>query len=286
MLFKGMLFSLAFAGVLSHSVFAGDVFAGDVFASTVIADTAECDFTSACDTALGCDSSGSCDSFGSCGSIGSCSSAVDCGHGFLSGLKSRLRKSDHCFDDFISPMIDFVHFEDPRTLTELRPIFFTHQFPSFLGPSQIPADGSAQLFALQFRIALTERLSLIAVKDGYVIDNSEGALDGLLDSGWADVTAGLKYNLIRDPQSGTLFSTGFTYEIPIGSEQTLQSVGDGEFHLFASGGQRFLDGNAHWLTSVGYQLPVDDAVQASSVHWLNHFDVKITDRVYLFTENS
>jgi hypothetical protein len=183
-------------------------------------------------------------------------------------------------------MIDFVHFEDPRNLTELRPIFMTHQFPGTLGPGAIPAGGSVQLFALQFRLALTERLSLIAVKDGYAIDNSEGALDGLLASGWVDVTAGLKYNLVRNTQTGTLLSGGFTYEIPMGSEQTLQSVGDGEFHFFATGGQRLADGNAHILSSFGWQIPVDQSVQSTTVHWNNHFDVKVTDDVYLFTENS
>ncbi|TWU65761.1 hypothetical protein V7x_13100 [Crateriforma conspicua] len=236
---------------------------------------------------MGCDQA--CDDFG-CDAYG-CDAGCDslgcdpCG--CLASLKRCLRPSDHCFDDFISPMIDFVHFEDPRNLTELRPIFVTHQFPGTLGPNNIPAGGSAQLFALQFRIALTERLSLIAVKDGYIIDSSEGALDSLvLDSGWADVTAGLKYNLIRNTRTGTLLSGGFTYEIPMGSEKAAQAVGDGEFHFFVSGGQRFLDGQAHWLSSFGWQLPVDQSVQSTTVHWNNHFDVKLTDRVYLFTENS
>ena len=201
-------------------------------------------------------------------------------------IDSLLRPSDRCFDDFISPMIDFVHFEDPRTLTELRPIFIHHNFPSTLGPANISAGGSIQLIAAQFRLALTDRLSLIAVKDGYIIDNSEGALNGLLDSGWADVTAGLKYNLIRNVQSGTLLSGGFTYEIPIGSEDALQSVADGEFHFFASGGQRLAGGNAHVLSSIGYQVPVDNNAQSTTIHWNNHFDVRLTDTVYLFTENS
>ncbi|WP_419188952.1 hypothetical protein [Stieleria marina] len=191
-----------------------------------------------------------------------------------------VRPSDRCFDDFISPMINFVFFEDPRNVTELRPIFVTHNVPESLG------GGSIQLYALQFRIALTERLSLIAVKDGYIVDNTDGAIDTLLDDGWADVSAGLKYNLLRDVESGTLASFGFTYEIPLGSEKALQGLGDGEFHVFGTAGQRLLDGNAHILSSVGYRFPVDDDVQSSSIHWSNHLDVKLTDRVYAFTENA
>jgi hypothetical protein len=198
-------------------------------------------------------------------------------------LKGLVKPSDHCFDDFISPMINFVFFEDPRTVTELRPIFVNHWVPDTIG-NNIPADGTIELYALQFRAALTERLSLIAVKDGFIVDGTGGALDTLLDDGWAAVTAGLKYNLYRDPQSGTLGSVGFTYEIPVGSQRTLQDVGDGEFHLFFTGGQRFLNGNAHWLSSVGYRIAVDDDVQNSAIHWSNHLDLRLSAWSYVFTE--
>ncbi|MEM9588736.1 MAG: hypothetical protein AAGA03_15750 [Planctomycetota bacterium] len=259
--------ALAFSVGLSsdRSAAASDCSAGCCDTSILACDTC-CD--SGCD-ALGC---------GSCGSdsrFGSITEKLD--------QISWINPSDRCFDDFISPMINFVFFEDPRTVTEVRPIYVNHWVPNTIG-NAIPAGGSIQLYAMQFRIALTERLSLIAVKDGFIVDQTEGALDTLLDDGWADVTAGLKYNLLRDPKSGTLLSAGFTYELPIGSTSALQDVGDGEFHLFATGGQRFCGGNAHWLSSFGYRLPVDRAVQNSAVHWSNHFDVKLTDRTYFVTE--
>ena len=253
----------------------------------------QCDGT--CDSMLTSCSDAVCDCMGDACDAAGCDSCGGSRFGCLDRLESIaqrinrrgwIKPSDRCFDDFISPMIDFVHFEDPRNLTELRPIFVHHRFPSTLGPGAIPAGGDIQLFAAQFRIALTDRLSLIAVKDGYVIDNSEGTLDTILDSGWVDVTAGLKYNFLRNTETGTLGSAGFTYEIPLGREATLQALGDGEFHFFASGGQRLMCGNAHLLTSFGWQLPVDQSVQSTTVHWNNHFDVKLTDTVYLFTENS
>jgi hypothetical protein len=228
-------------------------------------------------------STAACDGLG-CGGPGcdeGCDSCLDsCGAGFMCGL---IKPSDHCFDDFISPMINFVHFEDPRTLTELRPIFVNHWVPSTIG-NNIDAGGSIQLMAVQFRVALTERLSLIGVKDGYIWDNTDGALDTLLDDGWASVTAGLKYNLLRNTQSGTLASVGATYELPVGSRSALQDVGDGEFHFFATGGQRFLDGNAHWLSAFGWRVPSDGFLQTESIHWSNHFDVKVTESLYLLTE--
>ncbi len=214
--------------------------------------------------------------------------------GFLSGQlggfighDKLIKPTDHCFDDFVSPMINFVFFEDPRDLTEIRPIFVHHNFPDRIGTGgAVPAGGSLQLYALQFRARLTDRLSLIAVKDGFAVDQSGGALDTVIDDGWAAVTAGLKYNLVRDPEAGTLVSTGFTYEIPIGSRRLLQDVADGEFHFFVSAGQRLLDGDAHWMTNFGYRMPVDSSAQNSAVRWSNHLDLRLTEKLYVFTESS
>ena len=198
-------------------------------------------------------------------------------------LLSRIQPSDRCFDDFISPMINFVFFEDPRNLTELRPIYVAHYVPPTVG-NGITADGNVQLYAAQFRLALTDRLSLIAVKDGFIVDETRGAFGGLLSDGFADISAGLKYNVIRDPENGRLFSVGGTYEIPLGSSDALQGIADGEFHFFATSGRRLACGNAHFLSSFGYRFAVDSALQSSAVHWSNHFDVRLTERTYLFTE--
>lgn len=208
-----------------------------------------------------------------------------CGGCSLLGANGLIKPSDHCFDDFISPMINFVYFEDPRSVSEIRPIFVNHWVPGTIGTGgAVTAGGTVQLYALQFRARLTDRLSLIAVKDGFIVDNTNGTLDTVLNDGFADVTAGLKYNLLSDSNSGTLLSTGFTYEIPIGSQSALQDVGDGEFHFFLTGGQRFLDGDLHLLSSVGYRLPVDNDSQSTSIHWSNHIDYRVTEKAYVFTE--
>jgi hypothetical protein len=195
-----------------------------------------------------------------------------------------LKPSDHCFDDFISPMINFVFFEDPRTLTEVRPIFVSHRTPSRVGTLGAPG-GSVQLYAMEIRLALTERLSLIASKDGFIVENiNDGPLDDLIDDGFAAVNLGLKYNVLRDPRLGRIASAGFTYELPVGSRRALQDVADGEFHMFVTAGQRLCDGCAHFLTSFGYRLPVDGDAQTSAFHWSNHFDYRITRRTYFVSE--
>ena len=63
-----------------------------------------------------------------------------------------LKPSDHCFDDFISPMINFVFFEDPRTLTELRPIYVKHTLPNQVGT--VPLAGGIAFHCTRRSFAL------------------------------------------------------------------------------------------------------------------------------------
>lgn len=190
----------------------------------------------------------------------------DCGALFGSGgIGSLLKKSDHCFDEFISPMTNPVFFEDPRTLTEARFIYINHQVPPALGGNNV------QLFALQLRAALTDELSLIATKDGFIISDNP-----LINDGWADLAAGLKLNVYRNVCTQTIASVGATYELPSGTNRALQGNGDGEFHLFATGGKEILD-DTHWISGAGWRLPVDQGAEATSVYWSNHLDRRLGD---------
>jgi len=219
-----------------------------------------------CDSPLACDGDGGCDSLcdGGCDSM--CSDASLFGLGII-------KPGEKCFDDFISPMSNPVFFEDPRNLTEVRFIFLNHNLPTALGGNSI------QVYAAQVRVALTERLSLIATKDGLIYTQSS-----VLDSGFADVAAGLKYNLYRDPAEGRLLSAGFTYEIPMGSEKSLQGNGDGELNFFLTGGTRIGD-RSHWLSAGGLRQPLDEDAENAVWYWSNHYDYRIGDRpLYAFTE--
>jgi hypothetical protein len=181
--------------------------------------------------------------------------------------------SDPCFNDFISPMTNPVFFEDPRTLTEARFIFLNHHLPNSLGGDNV------QVMAMQARMALTDNLSIIATKDGFITSQS-----ALLNDGWADVAAGLKYNIFRYAESQTIASVGATFEMPVGSSQALQGNGDGEFHLFASGGTEFLE-DWHFVTGSGFRLPVDRDAENQMWYWSNHLDRQLGDSgLYLFTE--
>jgi len=223
----------------------------------------------------GCNAPSACDDQG-CGE--SCGEGYagffECGEGCcLTSLTGLVKKSDHCFDDFISPMTNPLFFEDPRTLTEARLIFANHRLPGGLGGQ------SVQLYAMQLRAAINEDVSIIATKDGYIVSDNP-----LVDDGWADITAGLKVNVYKDTIEQTLLSVGATYEAPFGSPRSLQGNGDGEFHVFTSGATRFLN-DYHLMSGLGLRLPVDQNAESTSMYWSNHIDRKIgNSNFYLLGE--
>ena len=229
-----------------------------------------------CSQGTGCGSGllGGCGLFGGCGQCGS-----GCGLDLSSLLVSDdkllglFAHSDKCFTNFISPMTNPVYFEDPRTLTEARFIFINNQLPAAVGGQNV------QVIAVQARVALTERLSIIATKDGFITSQNP-----LVQDGFADVSAGLKYNVFRDVETQTIASVGTTFEMPVGSTRSLQGNGDGEFHLFATGGTEFLP-YWHWVSGTGFRLPVDRAAENQLWYWSNHIDYQMGDSgFYLFTE--
>lgn len=241
--------------------------------SEVVPASCECHENAACDKFdlsnpmqfEGCDNS-SCNSSNSCDSLG-CKDTSLLGLGFV-------LPSEGCYDDFISPMTNPAYFEDPRQLTEVRGIFINHKLPVLLGN---PA-GEIRVYAMQVRLRLTERLSLIAVKDGYIDSSSP-----LIASGWADIGAGLKYSLYRDPTNGRLLSAGARFETTAGRRASLQGNGDGVFDFFLSGGTR-LGSRSHYLTTSGFILPVDSQAENQMFYWSNHVDRRFGNKFYAFSE--
>lgn len=188
-----------------------------------------------------------------------------------------IKHSETGYDDFISPMTNPLFFEDPRQLTEARAIFVNHKLPYFGAINT--AGGRIQAYAVQIRVRLTENLSLIATKDGYVVSQSP-----LLDDGWADLGAGLKYSLYRDAAKGRMVSVGGRFELPTGMARTLQGNGDGMFDFFLTGATR-VGNSAHYMTGSGFLFPVDSSEENQMWYWSHHLDKRIgSSRVYAFTE--
>lgn len=74
----------------------------------------------------------------------------------------------------------------------------------------MPLGGDVQRYALQFEIALNERLSIVATKDGSVDFNPDNTLPS--NHGFANLAGGVKYAFLHDSANRTVISGTVTVE--------------------------------------------------------------------------
>lgn len=176
------------------------------------------------------------------------------------GFKQRCTfQSDHCFDNFISPVSNPFLFEDPRSLTEVRPIFLTQGTSD---KNYIFHGGDIEYFGLQARLALTDRLDVIMTKAGWDWIEPEHPRDGIeAHSGFSEVWLGPKWTFLRCENSGTLGALGLTFQLPVGDSKVYQDTGSFSLEPYLSLGQELRwsgVGNFHLLNTTGYVASVDD----------------------------
>jgi hypothetical protein len=214
------------------------------------------------DPAACCDEASACDSCGD--SCECCDCFSDCDR-----ILGVILPSDHCFDSFISPLSNPFFFEDPRSLTEVRGIFIDNSLPARIGA------GDAQVWAGQLRGRVTERLSIIAPRLGYLQVNQSG---GGAPQGFMSAPVGFKYNFIRNVDRQLLVSAGMTYFIK-GSSDAFSNFGGGDFHFFVTGGKQIFD-YGHWLSGSGFRIPADSNWGTQLFYWSNQWDYELPGHIY------
>ena len=179
------------------------------------------------------------------------------GNGFLIGLRG--------FEHFHEPLGQPVYFESPFNDSGLRAFYLRHEF----------ADGSAlmggnlTIYALQARLALTERLAFIATKDGYS-ELETGLLPD--DEGWNDIAIGFKYVLLADRNDDVVVTSGLRYMAENGTRSILQGGVD-EWSPFVSAAKGF--DNLHLLGNVTLRVPGDSDDGNVVGHWDAHLDYSV-----------
>ncbi len=173
----------------------------------------------------------------------------------------------------IAPVANPIYFEDPRIYSDVRPIFMYHTLPDNFGYSggSVPLGGDVQVYALQLRLKLTDRLALIASKDGYIAFKPDHTLAH--QYGWADLAAGLKYAVIDDRDHEFILTPGLTITVPTGSEDVYQAHGSGVENLFVSSEKGW--GNLHLTGNLGFLIPNDFGEQTSQLHYSLQLDYNI-----------
>jgi hypothetical protein len=207
----------------------------------------------------------------------------------LEGLWDTCRekfRSDHAFDGFISPVTSPFLFEDPRSLTEVRPVFIYQKVPSAQPDLE---GGSLTYFGVQGRLAITERWSFVIHKLGGLSLNprESSLLDG--ETGFAELWLGPKYTFIRNEQTGSLWAGGLQFQIPVGSSGVFQNTGSLSLVPYATYGQNLFPnlriGSVNALVNTGYAFSTTR--ERSDYYFLNgHLDLDVCNwhRIYPLAE--
>jgi hypothetical protein len=185
-------------------------------------------------------------------------------------------ESDRAFPGFVGPISNAVLSKDPRSLTEARFVFINDIIP----PDHPFHGGNFQVIGLEVRVALTDRLSFIADKDGYAWIHPGS---GSEDEGWLNINVGLKYLLVRDVEDQFLWSAGFMYEPQTGEGAVFQSQGHGVMTAFTTAGKQFGD-YYHTLGTVGYQFGLDPNQNSGFIYTSLHLDRQICGWFYPLVE--
>lgn len=187
---------------------------------------------------------------------------------------------DNGHQRYVPPLSSPILNETPYITTEARPIYMHHEIPNDF----VTGGGDIDLFALQLRVALTDRLGIIATKDGYADINFAGVLPDT--HGFANIALGLKYALYTNPQTDAILSVGFEYEVPTGDISTggivLQGGGDGMMDLFVTGAKAF--GKLGLQAGGGANIAIDNNHDSSFWHWSAHIDYELFENFFPLVE--
>jgi hypothetical protein len=201
-------------------------------------------------------------------------------------------QSDHAFDscsctgDLISPVTSPFLFEDPRALTEVRPIFFYQTAPN---RNAAFSGGSSEFYGIQARLAFNDRWSLVLSELGVVSIQPHDSDVGLTDhTGFAEIKIGPKWTFYRNEQAGGVAAFGTTFEIPAGSSGVFQDTGNLSINPYLSYGQTFgrsSYGTFNFMSTIGYEFSIDDK-RTDYIHTHLHLDYDVANlhRIYPLIE--
>ncbi len=181
-----------------------------------------------------------------------------------------------CFH-FISPVSNPFYFEDPRALTELRPVFIWQATPD---SNTVFAAGNNYLFHLQGRLAVTDWMTIVIHKLGFTNMGAKGTDPTIQSaSGFSDFHFGPKFTFYKSEATGTVMAAGGIFELPVGSGNALQGTGNLSITPYFSIAQSFWRseyGTFNFLNTTGYEFSIDSA-RTDAFFSSFHFDYDIAN---------
>jgi hypothetical protein len=195
-------------------------------------------------------------------------------------------QSDHSFDSFISPVTNPFLFEDPRSLTEIRPLAI---FQGTSTRNPVYHGGDIEFFGLQARLAFTERFSIVMNKLGLIWSEPHNPdADFQNHFGFTELNIGPKYTFLRCENTGTLGAAGLNFQIPVGDRNVFQDTGSLTLEPYVSLGQTFCKssyGAFNALGTIGYNFSIDNKRTDSFFTSLHlDYDIGNLHRIYPLIE--
>lgn len=169
------------------------------------------------------------------------------------------------FENIRRPISNPTLFDLALPQTQVHAIYMHHKFPDMvdiIGGGEVAFGGDLNLYAIQFEYAFNERLSLVAMKDGYIDFNPDETFNS--ETGFANLAAGLKYAFILKPETQYVMSGSAVLEIPTGNGDVFQGRGDGNINLSLQNAK--LWNQWQLATSLGVQIPFDSGF--STISWV------------------
>jgi hypothetical protein len=170
------------------------------------------------------------------------------------------------YEGFVAPLAGPFLFEDPFITTGVSAWGLWHEFPN----DSVFGGGDLWGAAVQARIAITDRLALIATKDGYVFLDPGNTAVFRESDGFLNITGGLKYALIDMPEENFILSPSLRFEAPVGNDEVFSGYGDGQ--VIPALSTAWGIGDLHAIADLGWQVPFDGDKQSTSMFYHLHLD--------------
>jgi len=183
------------------------------------------------------------------------------------------------FDGYNKPIVAPYLFEDPFITTNAVPYFLWHDFPE----RSVFDGGALYAAAVQLRVAVTDRVAIIATKDGWVWNrNQSPVLDQ--SQGFMNIGAGVKVELWQNRDAGQIVSGILRFEVPTGSGDAYQGYGSGVALPSLAGA--FRTGPVRWIGDFGAQVPFNTHQQSTSLFYHVYAGLDVTPYVQPFVQLS
>ncbi|MCX7666168.1 MAG: hypothetical protein N2112_11545 [Gemmataceae bacterium] len=190
-------------------------------------------------------------------------------------------RGERRFRRMASPVTNPFYAEDPRALTELRPIFMYQRIPD---SQYYYRGGNLSFFGGQARLALSDRFSVVLNKIGGVNINP-GRDSGLPSSTvFTELWLGPKFTFLRDVEDHTIGAFGLTFQLPLGGASFFQNTGSLSlvpYFTYATRLDRTPYGTFGVLNTVGYSFGTSNA-RSDFLYNTLHLDIDWQDEHRIF----